>query len=418
MEAGMFNRFWGKLSPGQRRYAVIGAILVVIGLLIAIASPSTEERKSSEENVIKHVLTDINTRSVGVDALAARVERLSRSNEDLRREQERLQTELGRRGEQNPETIALREELKVVRQQMAALERATKDAPTQQVPEVAEPKRAEEPSATMAGAIEPVLDPEQVFKEAAELPVMDGGPRSADGRRADKASGIVTVVEDKKEVAPDEEQKDRSPHLPAGSIISAVVIAGMDAPTGQGARRDPFPALLRIKHEAVLPNRFRQDIRECFLTASGYGDLSSERAYLRAETISCVRNDGSVIEKRVEAFASGEDGKAGLRGRLVSRQSQLIARSMMAGFMQGVSEMFTSQRVPTLNLNGDGTAAYEQLFNGTALQSGALMGAGRALERISDYYMSMAEGMYPIIEIDAGRAVDFIVQRGVTLNAN
>lgn len=415
----MLKNLWEKLSPGHRRIAVVGAVLGVIAVMIAVFAPEKTERKS-EQNVIKHVLTDINTRSVGVDALTARVERLARSNEDLRREQERLQAELAKRGEQNPETQALREELKQIKAQISSLEKApVVKEPTPATPEPTKVTKAPDliDVTVVPAEVDSTLTPAEVFKPAEQVIPAESGPRET--RRSEKASTIVTVMEDRKEEPKkDEANKDPLPHLPAGSIISAVVIAGMDAPTGQAARRDPFPALLRIKHEAILPNRFRQDIRECFLTASGYGDLSSERAYLRAETISCVRNDGTVIEKRVEAFASGEDGKAGLRGRLVSRQSQLIARSMMAGFMQGVSEMFTSQRVPTLRLDGDGTAAYEQLFNGTALQSGALMGAGRALERISDYYMSMAEGMYPIIEIDAGRAVDFIVQRGVTLNAN
>ena len=52
--------------------------------------------------------------------------------------------------------------------------------------------------------------------------------------------------------------------------------------------------------------------------------------YLRGETISCVREDGGVIETRLDSYAVGEDGKAGIRGRLVSKQGQLVAKSMMA----------------------------------------------------------------------------------------
>src|SRR3546814_3455429 len=104
--------------------------------------------------------------------------------------------------------------------------------------------------------------------------------------------------------------------------------------------RSPFPSLIRIKNEAILPNRFRADFRECFLIAGGWGDLSSERAYLRAERLSCVRNDGSVLESSLEAYATGEDGKAGIRGRLVSKQGQILERSLMAGFMQCVASAF------------------------------------------------------------------------------
>lgn len=76
------------------------------------------------------------------------------------------------------------------------------------------------------------------------------------------------------------------------SILSGTLLTGMDAPTGRSAQSNPLPALLRLKHEAILPNHHRLDIRECFLVAAGYGDLSAERAYLRGETISCTGSTG------------------------------------------------------------------------------------------------------------------------------
>src|SRR5690606_22582002 len=61
------------------------------------------------------------------------------------------------------------------------------------------------------------------------------------------------------------------PYLPATSIISGVVITGLDAPTGQTAQENPFPALIRIKKDAILPNRFRASIEDCHALVSGYG---------------------------------------------------------------------------------------------------------------------------------------------------
>jgi conjugal transfer pilus assembly protein TraB len=74
---------------------------------------------------------------------------------------------------------------------------------------------------------------------------------------------------------------------------------------------------------------------------SGYGDLSSERAYLRGETFSCIREDGGVIEAQLDSYAVGEDGKAGVRGRLVSKQGQMVAKSLIAGFLGGASKQWT-----------------------------------------------------------------------------
>ena len=263
-------------------------------------------------------------------------------------------------------------------------------------------------------------NPETYFASAPQPPEP---PKSGSGaKKADAKIDIRTIASEEKEADPKAE-KEHEMFLPAGSILSGALITGMDAPTGQGARKEPFPALLRIKKEAILPNRFRADIKECFLIASGFGDLSSERAYLRAEVISCVREDGGVIESKLDAYAAGEDGKAGVRGRLVSKQGVILARSLMAGFMQGVSEAFSVKSVPTINVrdinstnsNKTYNPVMEQAFNGEALQGAAISGTGKALERIADFYLEMAENLYPVIEVDALREIDFIVNRGQTL---
>ncbi len=198
-------------------------------------------------------------------------------------------------------------------------------------------------------------------------------------------------------------------------MITGSLINGMDAPTNQGARREPFPATLRIDKEAILPNQYRADVRECFVVIGGYGDLSSERAYLRSETLSCVREDGGVIESLLDAYAVGEDGKAGVRGRLVSKQGQIIAKSMMAGFLGGLSKAFDINPIPAINTNPSNQTSYQSVFSNDLFQGAAVKGASQALDRIAQFYIDMAKDIFPVIEVDAGRQIDLIVTRGVTL---
>ncbi len=238
-----------------------------------------------------------------------------------------------------------------------------------------------------------------VYQNLPEPPPVDPTSRSSERVESPK----IRTITGKPEEEADPEAEKVTITLPSGSILSGVLMTGMDAPTGNQAQRDPFPTLLRIKGEAILPNRFRADFRECFLIAAGWGDLSSERAYMRAERISCVRNDGTILESTLDAYATGEDGKAGVRGRLVSKQGQVIARSLMAGFMEGAAGAFDVRQVPSINItrgNEDGTAGspvYEQAFNSNVLQGAAARGAGSAMERIADYYLAMAENIFPII---------------------
>lgn len=235
----------------------------------------------------------------------------------------------------------------------------------------------------------------------------------------DPSSGIAQesrrVIKEREEEVPEDPTQSGDIKLPAGTHFEAVILSGMDAPTNKAARNSPYPSLLRIKKEAILPSRYRADIRECFLIASGYGDMSSERAYMRGETLSCITAEGKVIESRLDSFAVGEDSKAGIRGRLVTKNGALIANSLLAGFGSGLSSALDVSVVPTVSNQSSDTVDFQRVLSEQALQKGAVGGAKNALEQISQYYLDMAENITPVIEIDAGRVVTFIANRGVTL---
>jgi conjugal transfer pilus assembly protein TraB len=160
------------------------------------------------------------------------------------------------------------------------------------------------------------------------------------------------------------------------------------------------------------------DIKECFLIASGYGDLSSERAYMRAERISCVKKDGGIIETSMDAYSVGEDGKAGIRGRLVSKNGQLIAMTLLSGFVSGISQAFAPQTVQTFQTGSNPSNQQQfQWPSPEAIAGQAVMGGiSGSAEQIANYYLEMAKNIFPIIEIDAGRKVDFVMVRGMSLN--
>lgn len=194
-------------------------------------------------------------------------------------------------------------------------------------------------------------------------------------------------------------------YLPSGSIITGVLLTGLDAPTGKGAMKDPLPVLIRVKKEAILPSRYLADIRECFILASGSGDLPSERAYMRTESVSCTTRDKQVIDMKMAGYIVDSDGKAGLRGRLVSKQGSAMAKGIIAAFAEGVSKAFAgSDRVKF----GGG----EDIDFGAAGQSSAVMGASSALDRVAKYYLELADTLHPILEIDAGRPVTLILIKG------
>ena len=205
---------------------------------------------------------------------------------------------------------------------------------------------------------------------------------------------------------------DTRRYIPSGAFTRALLLGGLDAPTGGQAQRNPQPVLLRLMDNAVLPNQFRSKVKECFVVGAGYGDVSSERAYIRTESLSCITRDGTAIDVPVKGYVAGEDGKAGMRGRLVSKQGQILANALLAGVASGIGSAF-QQSATTYSVSPLGSTSTVE--PGKQLEAGLGTGMGKALDRLAQYYISLAEKIFPVIEIDAGRTVDVVLTQGIAL---
>ena len=206
--------------------------------------------------------------------------------------------------------------------------------------------------------------------------------------------------------------RDTRRYIPSGAFTRALLLGGLDAPTGGQAQRNPQPVLMRLMDNAVLPNQFRSRIKECFVVGAGYGDVSSERAYIRTESLSCITRDGTAIDVPIKGYVAGEDGKAGMRGRLVSKQGQILANALLAGVASGIGQAFT-QSSTTTSISPLGTT--NTIDSGKQLEAGLGTGVGKALDRLAQYYITLAEKVFPVIEIDAGRTVDVVLTQGIAL---
>lgn len=200
------------------------------------------------------------------------------------------------------------------------------------------------------------------------------------------------------------------------SFTSGVLLGGIDAPTGGQAQSNPLPILVRLTDNAVLPNRYRSDVKECFVVAAGYGDISSERVYARTVNLSCVRHNGTTIEMPIQGNLYGEDGKLGLRGRLVTKQGQILANALRAGIVGGIGQGFaqggtsyTSSPFGTLATNSGGT--------GEQIRRGMAGGVGHALDNLANYYIRLAEQTFPVVEVDAGRLAEVAITKGTSMPA-
>ena len=387
-------------------------IVVIGGLYITVSQTPTKHSNRQAKPVTRNIIGQKDmAQQFAVGQVNTQVERMLRENKALQDKLERL----AKKEAAIPVYDAAKMQLEVTKRvqqelgKQGAHEKEKKEPGAQKL--APGQKTATGPAGQKEGKPGSVAKPRG--------PGGKGGPGVPGAAAASGAKEIKVIgasSEDKGKMQVKEETKDVETFLPAGSIFSGTLITGLDVSCGKSSKKDPFPVLLRVKKEAILPNFYRADVRECFLIAAGWGDLGSERAYLRGERLSCIRADGKAIETKIDMYAVGEDGKAGVRGRLVSKTGALLSKALLAGFMEGFSNVFTKSPVTVIATGSPGqTTPFQSSLSKDSMQSAGLEGAGSALERLSKYYIDMAKDIFPVIEIDAGRAVDFVLITGKSL---
>ena len=134
-----------------------------------------------------------------------------------------------------------------------------------------------------------------------------------------------TAIEEKKEVkgrpinqyvlnleTSQKQIKTADNYIPAGSFAKAVLLSGVDASTSLNSSADPDPVLIRIIDHGTLPRRFKSDLKDCHIIGAAFGDLSSQRAKVRLEKLSCTSiATGEIIETAIAGFVAGGDGRQG-----------------------------------------------------------------------------------------------------------
>lgn len=202
-------------------------------------------------------------------------------------------------------------------------------------------------------------------------------------------------------------------YVPAGSFARGVLTSGVIASTSVGSSANPQPIHIQLTNYGNLPRRFRTDIKECFVIGSSYGDLASERVFMRLEKLSCVeRKTGEVIELTVDGYVTGEDGANGIRGILVDRSGPAMRNAFIGGFVGGMGNFFSSQQATPLSIVGGGIANINPMTSQHLLQAGAGKGVGNAMEKFADFYVKRAEQLQPVLEVEPGRVLDIVFKSG------
>ena len=202
--------------------------------------------------------------------------------------------------------------------------------------------------------------------------------------------------------------------LPQTTYAKGILLAGVIASTATNSQSDSRPIFLRLVDPGNLPRGWKSKVRDAHLVGSCYGDLSSERAYCRLESMTWVEADGTIIERSVEGWVMGEDGSVGLRGRVIDRAQDTAQQAFVAGILSGMSNFLQQQAqgsvFPISPFGQTNRLDGQNLAFGTVGK-----GAGSALEKLADFAIRRMELMSPVIAINGGRVVDVVFRKGFSL---
>lgn len=233
----------------------------------------------------------------------------------------------------------------------------------------------------------------------------EGAKGDVGGQKIQRPEAAPVVVED----SPD--------YLPPNSYAPAKVIVGVDASAGVQSQTDPLPVVLRITGPArsvvnngrVLTTR----LEGCVVNGAARGDLSSEKVYVKLQKMTCDQPGGRTAVSEVKGFISF-GGKAGVRGRIVSREGGLVTQAFLAGLAGGFGRGFSANANSVFagsSISVDGRR--DRLSTGEIIEGGLGQGVSEAGDMVSKYLIERAEQYQPIIEMPTGIDVEIVFLDGV-----
>jgi len=392
---------WAHFPTEQKsKFIKIGAafLLIVIGLLGYVLSHRGGEKKEIarvEGNKTQEI-------GMNVDLLQkTQYYEAQKQLEALRKELEALKKEQSEREAKKEKEIEEREaRIKREEKKIERVPSVPPPPPPQSARQVPPPPPPTGVGGTSSGATPPPPPPQPKPELIGDIKVVSaekgaGESKAVSNETAEKALGSA---------------KKKQVYLPP-SFMEATLLSGLDAPAVGKGEAHPVPVLLRVKAPAVLPNKVKANLKGCFVIAEGVGNLASERADLRLVSLSCIDKKGqAVIDQKIKGFVVDNDGKIGLRGRVVSKMGSILARSLIAGIFSGLGQAVSMQGMYYYPTSGVGTVKPED-----ALRTTFASGIMQATANLQKFYLDLAAQTIPVIEVQATRNVTLVISEGINL---
>lgn len=208
---------------------------------------------------------------------------------------------------------------------------------------------------------------------------------------------------------------DTENYIPANAYAPARVLVGVDAATGREAQADPQAAVFQItgpaRHVVVNGEIQLTDLTGCLVNGAATGNLSTERVTIKLQKMSCPNPDGGVTEQTVEGHVT-QLGKAGIRGKIVSRVGDRLNKATVAGALSGLGRAFGGTAQGGVGISGGGGIIQEvPNTEELAIAAGGQAVAGAA-DTLAQYYIDQAKAIQPVVSMPTGVEVELVFISG------
>ncbi len=265
---------------------------------------------------------------------------------------------------------------------------------------------------------ETVITPNQSKKKSIKMVDIDTS------FNANIVAAAAQIEDDAKDKDPKKEA-DKNYHLSTG-LSQAYMITGAYAPAFQEGEAEPLPVLFEAEGQIIQPNDHLASVDKCFLLGSAKGNMNSQTANIKLVSISCILNEGEYrIEGAISGWVIGENGIPGVHGELIHKNGAWLARTFVSGFLETFANAIGGGNTSTINLgtdtttNGSSSNSRNQVGTGTSinnnLATAGAQGISTVFNKLGDYYLKMAEQIFPVIEVRGGRTVDLLLIGGEDL---
>lgn len=196
-------------------------------------------------------------------------------------------------------------------------------------------------------------------------------------------------------------------YVPSGAFSNAIILEGADANASVTAQQNSVtPMQFKLDGKLHLPsNKKNNKLLGCFVTAGTYGDISSERAIVRLNRLSCLIN-GKHVDQEVKGHVAFY-GKNGIKGEPVMRNGKILGLAFVSGALGGVGSAISAV--------GDtqaGLGASRTIGGNEVLREALGGGTTTAANKLADYYIQRAEQYHPVIPIGAANRVEVVFTEG------